>query len=104
MCIRDRIEFAKIDPIHIYHGKAGADGARGEDGYTPLIGVKKDKDGIYYWTLDGSWLVDNDGNKVRAQGLDGKDGYNCLLYTSCGIARWQQSLFGKDRYLLSGIS
>ena len=63
-----KIEFAKSDPIHIYHGKAGADGARGEDGYTPLIGVKKDKDGIYYWTLDGSWLVDNDGNKVRAQG------------------------------------
>ena len=71
-----KIEFAKSDPIHIYHGKAGADGARGEDGYTPLIGVKKDKDGIYIWTLDGSWLVDNNGNKVRAQGLDGKDGYN----------------------------
>ena len=71
-----KIEFAKRDPIHIYHGKAGADGARGEDGYTPLIGVKKDKDGIYYWTLDGNWLTDNDGNKVRAQGLDGKDGYN----------------------------
>lgn len=71
-----KIEFAKRDPIHIYHGKAGADGARGEDGYTPLIGVKKDKDGIYYWTLDGNWLTDNDGNKVQAQGLDGKDGYN----------------------------
>ena len=71
-----KIEFAKSDPIHIYHGKAGADGASGEDGYTPLIGVKKDKDGIYYWTLDGNWLTDNDGNKVRAQGLDGKDGYN----------------------------
>ncbi len=71
-----KIEFAKRDPIHIYHGKAGADGARGEDGYTPLIGVKKDKDGIYYWTLDGNWLTDNDGNKVRAQGLDCKDGYN----------------------------
>ena len=71
-----KIEFAKRDPIHIYHGKAGADGARGEDGYTPLMGVKKDKDGIYYWTLDGNWLTDNDGNKVRAQGLDGKDGYN----------------------------
>ena len=71
-----KIEFAKSDPIHIYHGKAGADGARGEDGYTPLIGVKKDKDGICYWTLDGNWLTDNDGNKVRAQGLDGKDGYN----------------------------
>lgn len=26
--------------------------------------------------MDGNWLTDNDGNKVRAQGLDGKDGYN----------------------------
>jgi hypothetical protein len=24
----------------------------------PIIGVKKDTDGIYYWTLDGEWLTD----------------------------------------------
>ena len=52
----------------IYNGKDGA------DGNTPVIGVKKDTDGIYYWTLDGEWLTDEKGNKVKAQGTDGKDG------------------------------
>ena len=28
----------------------------------------------YYWTLDGEWLTDEKGNKVKAQGTDGKDG------------------------------
>ena len=69
--------------ITIYHGKNGADGKDGQDGadgkdgkdgYTPQIGVKQDADGIYYWTLDGDWLLDNDGNKIKAQGIDGKDG------------------------------
>ena len=65
------IKFAKSNPIVIYNGKDGADGV---DGNTPVIGVKKDTDGIYYWTLDGEWLTDEKGNKVKAQGTDGKDG------------------------------
>ena len=72
------INFAKNDPITIYHGKDGAngaDGANGKDGYVPQIGVAKDEtDGLYYWTLDGEWLTDAEGNKVRAQGLDGGAG------------------------------
>ena len=69
-----KIEFTKSDPIYIYHGQDGADGSDGTDGYVPQIGVEKDKDGIYYWTLDSSWLTDKDGNKIKAVGLDGKDG------------------------------
>lgn len=66
-----RIEFKKAGTITIYHGKNGADG---KDGYTPQIGVEKDKNGIYYWTLDGEWLTDEEGNKIKAIGTDGKDG------------------------------
>ncbi len=40
----------------------------------PVFGVKKDVDGIYYWTLDGEWLKDEKGNKVRAQGDKGEQG------------------------------
>ena len=66
------INFAINDPITIYHGKNGADG---KDGYVPSIGVAKfEDDGLYYWTLDGEWLTDAEGNKVRAQGLDGSAG------------------------------
>ena len=68
------ITFSKSGTITIYHGKDGANGADGKDGYTPVIGVEKDRDGVYYWTLDGDWLLDKDGNKVKAEGKDGKNG------------------------------
>lgn len=41
----------------------------GTDGKTPVIGVKADSDGIYYWTVDGEWLL-SDGKKVKAEGKD----------------------------------
>lgn len=85
------ITFAKHDSVTIYHGKDGANGKDGQngkdgkdgqngtngtDGHTPIIGVAKDTDGIYYWTLDGEWLLDSNGNKLRVTGEDGKDGQN----------------------------
>ena len=60
------ISFAYSDTITIYNGKDGADGVDGKDGYTPQIGVMKDTDNIYYWTLDGEWLLDGKGNKIQA--------------------------------------
>ncbi len=66
------ITFSKSNPITIYHGKDGNDG----NSVTPIIGVKKHTDGVYYWTLDGNWLLDNIGNKIKAQGTDGQDGIN----------------------------
>ena len=78
-----RISFAKSEPVIVYHGrdgkdgedgKDGADGKDGKDGYTPVIGVRQDTDGAYYWTLDGEWLTDAAGNKIQANATDGKDG------------------------------
>ena len=77
------ITFGNHESITIYNGqngvdgKDGADGRNGQDGYngqTPTIGVAQDIDGIYYWTLDGKWLLDDNGNKLRVTGQDGKDG------------------------------
>ena len=74
------ISFAEGDPITIYHGKDGEDGKDGANGTgggaAPQIGIKQDTDGAYYWTLDGEWLLDDNGNKVKAVGEDGKDGEN----------------------------
>lgn len=70
------ITFAYGDTITIYHGTNGKDGANGKDGYTPQIGVMKDTDGIYYWTVDGEWLLDGKGNKVQANGINGTNGTN----------------------------
>ncbi|MCH5239176.1 MAG: leucine-rich repeat protein [Muribaculaceae bacterium] len=88
------ITFAQSPSINIYHGKDGLngsdgkdgldgnhgtngkDGVDGNDGYTPLIGIAQDSDGHYYWTLDGDWLLDKNGQKVSAEGRPGKDGAN----------------------------
>ena len=77
------ITFTKSQPITIYHGEDGKDGQNGtdgkdgvdgKDGSMPVIGVKQDSDNIYYWTLNGEWLLDANGNKIKAQGTDGKNG------------------------------
>lgn len=79
------ITFSKSGSITIYHGKDGkdgsdgkngADGKDGKDGTTPVIGVKQDADGVYYWTLNGEWLLNERGEKVKAVATDGKDGAN----------------------------
>ena len=53
--------------IYLYNGTDGTGSS------TPKISVRKDSDGMYYWTVDGDWLIVDD-KKVRAVGLDGKDG------------------------------
>lgn len=65
------IAFLKQQPITIYNGEKGKDG---ENGTTPQIGVKQDTDGIWYWTLGNDWLLDSNGQKVRASGLKGDKG------------------------------
>lgn len=72
------ITFAIHAPITIYHGQDGADGKDGKDGadgVTPLISVALDStDNAYYWTLNGDWLLDANGNRIPLTSRDGKDG------------------------------
>lgn len=67
------ISFTSGKIITIYHGKNGNDGQNGTDGATPVIGVRKGTDGIYYWTVNNEWLI-VDGHKVKATGDNGTDG------------------------------
>ena len=63
------ITFGKHEPITIYNGEDGSATA-------PIIGVAKDTDGVYYWTLNGEWLLDDNGNKLPVSGKDGQNGAN----------------------------
>lgn len=65
------ISFFKQGSITIYNG---AKGDKGETGDTPSIGVTKQEDGKYYWTLNGELLKDAEGNPICASGQDGEDG------------------------------
>ena len=67
------ISFSRSGPVTIYHGKDGQSGA------TPVIGVKQDTDGLYYWTLDGEWLEDSRGDRVVAQGPAGRSAYELAV-------------------------
>lgn len=69
------VEFSQSGKITIYNGKNGidgkdgddgTDGTNGTDGQTPTIGVKLDADGNYYWTVNGEYLLDENGNKIAA--------------------------------------
>ena len=67
------INFVKSGAITIKNGVKGETGATGIPGNTPNIGVKEDS-GVYYWTLDGDYIKDGNGNPLRVTGEQGKPG------------------------------
>lgn len=70
------ITFSDGVSVTIANGQAGAQGPKGDkgdkgeagaNGSAPVIGVKSDA-GVYYWTVDGEWLLGEDGAKVPVTG------------------------------------
>lgn len=59
--------FSDKQVISIKHGRNGA------DGHSPKISVAQDG-GVYYWQLDGQWLLDTQRQKVRVSGETGPVG------------------------------
>ena len=62
------ISFLNTPAITIYHG------TKGDKGDTPQIGATQADDGNWYWTLNGEFLTDTDGNPIRANGTQGEQG------------------------------
>lgn len=54
------IDFSDGKHITIINGKDGSDGD------SPVISVKVDSDGEYYWTVNGEWLLDDNEAKIPA--------------------------------------
>ena len=65
------ISFLNTPAITIYHGTKGD---KGDTGDTPQIGAAQAEDGNWYWTLNGEFLTDADGNPIRANGTQGEQG------------------------------
>lgn len=65
------ITFNKSGSITIYHGKDGEDGDDGKDGESPVVSLRQHADGLWYWTVNGEWIRDADGNMICASGKDG---------------------------------
>lgn len=86
--------FSDKQVISIKHGRNGA------DGHSPKISVAQEN-GVYYWQLDGQWLLDAQNKKVRVsgetgpvgpqgpQGVAGQDGKMPKLRINAG--KWEVS-------------
>lgn len=83
--------FSDKQVISIKHGRNGA------DGHSPKISVAQEN-GVYYWQLDGQWLLDEQNKKVRVsgetgpqgpQGVAGQDGKTPKLRINAG--KWEVS-------------
>lgn len=70
------LTFSDGTSVSLKHGKDGSNGKDGES--APVLGVKKDSDGIYYWTLTQNsrtdWLLDDHNQKMAAEAINGEDG------------------------------
>lgn len=88
--------FQKKGVVRLYYAQDGNDGEDGADAGRPVVSVKKDKDGKWYWTIDGEWCRDKDGNKVPAISNDDvtpsfriEDGYWYVSYD--GGKTWEKA-------------
>ncbi len=95
-----RITFTKSGEATIWNGTKGDTGDTGAAGHSPVVAVKQDADGKYYWTLDGEWISDN-GNKMPVTGEKGDSGKTAYeLAVENGYAgtldEWLASLNGTN--------
>ena len=87
------ITFAKGGTITIYYGTDGTEGS------APKIGISKAADGEYYWTSDGEWLTDEDGEKIPAAVPDDPDGRYVTPHFRVSDGRWYVSYDGGNTWM-----
>lgn len=94
------IKFSDDTNATITNGKDGKNGTN-----APIISVKMDTDGSYYWTMDGEWLL-VDGEKVRANGIDGVNGEDAIapqIRINGSTKEWEISTDGGETWVSTGV-
>lgn len=98
------IHFLHRESIFISNGKdgekgdRGADGANGKDASAPAIGILQDSDGEWYWSMNGGWILNDAGEKVRAKGVDG-----IAPRIKIDVGRWWVSFDGGETWSNAGF-
>ena len=91
------ITFSNGETATITDGKNGID--------APAVSVKKDDDGLYYWTLGGEFIL-VDGEKIKAQGEDGAPGASAVapkLRIDTQTKEWEMSVDGGKTWTKMGV-
>lgn len=91
------ITFQNGDPITIRHGKNGADGT------SPVVGVAQDTDGKYYWTLNGDFIKDDNGNKIPVTGEEGTTAIAPQVRINSSSNEWEISNDGGKTWTSTGV-
>ena len=86
------ITFAKGGTVTIYHGSNGADGA------APKVSIRKAADGEYYWTADGEWMTDDEGNMIPAVVADDPNGEYITPQFRVADGKWYVSYDGGNTW------
>jgi hypothetical protein len=76
-------------------------GTNGVD--APVISIKQDEDGKFYWTQDGEWLL-IDGEKVQANGENGKDAVAPQVRINETSKEWEISTDGGETWNSTGVT
>ena len=76
-------------------------GTNGVD--APVISIKQDEDGKFYWTQDGEWLL-IDGEKVLANGENGKDAVAPQVRINETSKEWEISTDGGEIWNSTGVT
>lgn len=87
------INFVKSGAVTIKHGAS------------PIISVKADN-GVYYWTLNGEWLMDTSGNKLRVSGERGDAGADAIapqIRINSQTNEWEISTDGGTSWESKGV-
>ena len=96
------ITFAKGGTVTIYHG---ADGSDGKDGSAPQVSIRKAQDGEYYWTADGEWMTDENGERIPAVVADAPDGKYITPLFRVAEGKWYVSYDGGNTWqVIEGAS
>ena len=90
------ITFAKGGTVTIYHGTNGADGA------APKVSIRKAQDGEYYWTADGEWMTDENGEMIPAVVADDPNGEYITPLFRVADGKWYVSVDNGNSWLEIG--
>ena len=55
------LNFSQTGSVTIYHTPSGEDS---NEDHCPIVGVRQQADGMYYWTVNGVWHLNQDGRKI----------------------------------------
>ena len=83
----------------IRHGEKG----ESSSGTTPVFGVRASGDGNYYWTVNGDFLKDENGNFVRANGDKGDNGITPQLRINSESNEWEVSMDNGVSWVSLGV-